>query len=89
MVQTWVAINLIECGKNVVVPMKFVYSMYRWIAYNRRINRNQVYLIFYSTNHNQMPKFFLTKRNKFDEAIEACYFAKLLKCFGKFCKRQI
>lgn len=83
MVHTWVAVNLIECGKNIVIPMKFIYSMHRWLAYNRRINRNQVYLVFYSANYDQSPQFFLPKRSTFDETMDACYYAKLLKCFGK------
>lgn len=83
MVKTWVALNLISCGKLVVIPMKFVYTLNRWQAYNRRINRNQTYLIFYSENYNQNPNWYADVRNVFVNTVEACYHANLLKCFGK------
>lgn len=84
MVKTWVVVNLIECAKNVVVPMKFVHTFARWSAYNRRINRNQIYLIFYSKNANQRPNFHLPKRTIFSDTDDACYYGKLVQCFGKF-----
>lgn len=84
MVKTWVAVNLIACGKLIAIPMKYIYTMNRWHAYNRRINRNQTYLIFYSENHNKTPNWYLNVRNVFSRTVEACYHARLLKCFGKW-----
>lgn len=84
MVKTWVVVNLIECRRNVVIPMKYVYTFERYAAYNRRINGNQVYLIFYSRDHTKNANFFLPKLKSFSEADDACYYAKLLKCFGNF-----
>lgn len=83
MVKTFVAVHLIEVGKNIVVPMKFIYTMNRWIAYNRRINRNQVYLLFYSQDYNKIPNCYLAKRDSFSDTDDGCYYGKLLKCFGK------
>lgn len=82
MVKTWVAVNLVESSKNVVIPMKFVYSMQRWAAYNRSINSNHKYLIFFSPDFNKNPNFYAPKRRLFNDSVDACYHARLLKCFG-------
>lgn len=84
MVKTWVAINLIDCQQNVVIPMKYVYTLCRWLAYNRRINRNQIYQIFYSQDTNKSPNFLLGIRRNFTNSVDACYRAQLLKCFGEY-----
>lgn len=83
-VKTWVAVNLIDCRQNVVIPMKYVYTLCRWAAYNRRINRNQIYQIFYSQNMDKDPNFFLDLRQDFTATVDACYRAQPLKCFGEF-----
>lgn len=83
MVKTWVAVNSVECGRNVAVPMKFLFSFQRFQAYNRRVNRNQVYLVFYSPNHNQTANFHLAKRATFSATDDAFYYAKILACFGE------
>lgn len=81
MVKTWVAVNLIACGNLVAIPMKNVYMVNRWQAYNRRINRNQPNLIFFSKNHNKIPNWYLDVREVFSESVEGCHHAKLLQCF--------
>lgn len=83
MVKTWVVVHLIECGRNIAIPMKFVYTINRYHAYNRRINRNQVYLVFFSPN-NVEPNFHLPIKKTFSETTDGCYHAKLLRCFGKY-----
>lgn len=84
MVKTWVVVHLVDCGLNVAIPMKYIFTFRRWAAYNRRINRNQLYLIFYSKNFDRNPNFHLEKRNTFSAEIDGCYLAKLLRCFGKY-----
>lgn len=84
MVKTWVVVHLVDAGLNVAIPMKYVFTFRRWAAYNRRINRNQLYLIFYSKNFDRIPNFHLKKRNTFSDETDGCYHAKLLRCFGEY-----
>lgn len=78
-----VAVVLVHSKKKIVIPLRIVYKN-RAQAYNRRINRNFVYRIFYSTDAKKKPNFGLNVRYAFSEINDACYFAKLLKCFGEY-----
>lgn len=79
----WVAVNLTECRQNIVIPLRFVYEFNKSTSYNRRINRNHIYRVFYSANKEKKAAFHLNTRNKFSARDDACYHAKLLRCFGK------
>lgn len=78
MVSVWVAVYLRHCKKTVIIPLRNVYKFNKAAAYNRRINRNFVYRVFYSRNINQIKKFSWNVRKTFSEHISGCYFANLL-----------
>lgn len=79
----WIAVYLIDSSKVVVIPIKFIYNLSLSKSFNNRINRNQPHLIFWSANHQDQPNFHLTISKAFDQNDEACYYANLLKAFGK------
>lgn len=73
-----------SCKKRVVIPIHWVCGVNMISACNSGINRNKVYLIFFSPNIADSEDFLKPISQHFNEHNRACYFAKLLKCYGKY-----
>lgn len=79
----FVAVKIHNLSKIVVVPLRNIYKLNLAKTLNNRINRNQIHLMFWSSDHGKKPNFNASISNRFDSAIDSCYNVRLLKVFGE------
>lgn len=65
------------------IPIKFIKNFDPIRTANDAINQSDTHVVFYSENYDEQPKFNLGLRSKFDNRIQGCYNARILKFFGE------
>lgn len=70
--------------KLVAVPIKFIYKLDFAKSLNNRLNRNQVHLMFWSSDFKKEPNFDLPISQRFEHNIDSCFDVKFLRAFGKY-----
>lgn len=79
-----VAITFTTNPHAIVIKEDWIYGYNRAKNLNNGCNRNQTHSIFYSTNLESQPNFYLEPRGFFQVEPDATYDAKLFRFFGKF-----
>lgn len=77
------AVYLISSKINLLVPAKWIFCLNINSMANNGIFTVEKHLVFYSKNADTNPDFFSPIKRKFDSSIDACYYANILKVFGK------
>jgi hypothetical protein len=66
---------------NLLVPAKWIFHLNIDCLINNGVCTAEEHLIFYSKN-DKGPNFLAPIRNDFDESVDACYYANIIKVFG-------
>lgn len=65
------------------IPIKFIKNFDPIRTANDAVNQSDTHVVFYSENYDEQPKFNLGLRSEFNNTIQGCYNARILKYFGE------
>lgn len=74
---------LTKSKKQLIVPAHRILGFNVSASMNFGLNKKVDHLVFYSPDQNIDPVFTAQVQSNFDEAKDACYLARIVRCFGK------
>lgn len=74
---------LTKSKKQLVVPLQWIFAINMSASISEGVNKKIDHLIFYSPNENVDPVFTSQIQEDFDVTKNACYHARIVRCFGK------
>lgn len=74
---------LTQSKKKLVIPARYVYELDLPYALSFGVNKKVNHLVFYSQNEQDHPFFNAEIKETFNELESGCYFARIIRCFGK------